>query len=105
MHRVVVTGMGVISPVGQSVEESFASLIAARSGVRVVPSTTYTGSSLLAVGAVDFHSASHPGVSATPLDRATQFALAAAAQAVALRHGREVAAFRRMSGRHRHGAR
>src|SRR4051812_12852565 len=83
MHRVVVTGMGVISPVGQSVSECFAALIAARSGVRATAASQYTGPNKLVVGAVDFDAASHLNPTAAHVDRATQFALAATAQAIA----------------------
>ena len=84
MPRVVVTGMGVVSPVGQSVNDCFAALVAARSGVRVVGPETYTGDSALVAGTVDFNPSAHwPAPQAAHYDRATQFALAATKQALA----------------------
>jgi 3-oxoacyl-[acyl-carrier-protein] synthase II len=82
MPRVVVTGMGVVSPTGQSVRAFFDALVDARSGIRPVPRHIYAGPSALVAGQVDFDAAAHwPPHQAAQLDRATQFALAAAAQA------------------------
>jgi 3-oxoacyl-[acyl-carrier-protein] synthase II len=82
-HRVVVTGMGVISPVGQDVVRFFDGLAMARSGIRPVPESDYSGPSNLVAGQVDFDPAlSGSGPRAALLDRATQFALSAAREAL-----------------------
>jgi 3-oxoacyl-[acyl-carrier-protein] synthase II len=82
-HRVVVTGMGVVSPVGQSVVRFFDGLAAARSGIRPVPESEYSGPSRLVAGQVAFDPAlSGSGPRTALLDRATQFALAAAREAL-----------------------
>ncbi len=84
MPRVVVTGLGVVSPVGQSVDTFFDNLIAARSGIRPVSVTVGGDVSGLVAGLIDFDSASHwPTHQAAHFDRATQFALVAARQALA----------------------
>jgi 3-oxoacyl-[acyl-carrier-protein] synthase II len=83
VRRVVVTGLGVVAPGGQTVADLFAGLVAARSGIRpVVPPLVPVGGSLVA-GQVMFDPAAHwPAHQAIQYDRATQFALVAALQAV-----------------------
>ncbi len=84
MGRVVVTGMGVVAPVGQSVNEFFGALMDARSGIRPVPQSVYSGPAPLVAGLVDFDATAHwPPHVAAQFDRATQFALVAARQAIA----------------------
>lgn len=83
MNRVVVTGLGVRSPVGFSPRECFAALAAARSGIRPVSPELYSGPRALVAGTIDFD----PSTTWTPqqrgqLDRATQFALLAARDAI-----------------------
>lgn len=84
VRRVVVTGMGIVSPLGESPEEFFTALVAARSGIRSVPAQIYPGPACLVAGLVDFHSERYwPNHQAAQFDRATQFALVAARQALA----------------------
>jgi nodulation protein E len=85
LSRVVVTGLGVVSPIGQSVPDYWAGLIAGRSGIAapVLPPAMTVNTKL--VGQVtDFDPASHftPQQSGS-LDRVSQFAVVAARQAVA----------------------
>lgn len=83
MRKVVVTGMGVVSPIGQNVAEFFDALLAKRSGIRPVPETIYPGPSPLVAGLVDFEAKAHwPAHQAAQYDRATQFALVATRQAL-----------------------
>jgi len=83
VHRVVITGVGVISPVGQSIDEYFDGLASARSGIRPVTPEVYLGAAPLVAGRVDFDAskfwAPHQ---LSQLDRATQLALVAARQAI-----------------------
>ena len=84
MRRVVVTGVGVVSPIGRSVGDLFAALLEKRSGVRPVPETIYSGPSPLVAALVDFDATAHwPRHVAAQYDRATQFALVAVEQALA----------------------
>ena len=84
MPRVVVTGLGVVCPVGQTVDAFFDNLIAARSGIRPISSDRYCGPSSLVAGHVDFDAAAHwPAHQALHFDRATQFALIAVQHAIA----------------------
>jgi 3-oxoacyl-[acyl-carrier-protein] synthase II len=84
--RVVVTGLGCISPVGNDVENTWQSLLAGRSGVG--PITHFDASELktsIAAEVRDFDPQDHLNSKlARRTDRFTHFALAAAAQA--LRH-------------------
>jgi 3-oxoacyl-[acyl-carrier-protein] synthase II len=84
VSRVVVTGMGVVAPVGQSASDFFEGLIAARSGIRrVAPDTVPVPNSLVA-GQIDFDPSRYwPAHQSAQFDRATQFALAAVRQAFA----------------------
>jgi len=78
VRRVVVTGMGVVTPVGQSLTEFFSSLVEKRSGIRRVPETLYSGPAALVAGLIDFDaSAFWPPHQAAQYDRVTQLALAA----------------------------
>lgn len=83
MSRVVVTGMGVVAPVGQSASDLFTGLVAARSGISAVKPEVYPPPHSLVAGQVDFDPAKHwPAHRAVQYDRATQFALVAARQAI-----------------------
>lgn len=83
MRRVVVSGMGVVTPLGESLEELFSALANARSGIRPVPATIYNGPSCLVAGLVEFDAHRYwPPHQAAQFDRATQFALAAARHAL-----------------------
>jgi 3-oxoacyl-[acyl-carrier-protein] synthase II len=83
-RRVAVTGAGVVSPLGSSLEEFHRSLASARSGIaRLAPELSeHSG---VQVGApVDWDPAPHfKQAEAANLDRVAQFALTAAAQAIA----------------------
>jgi nodulation protein E len=85
LNRVVITGLGVVSPVGQSVPDYWASLIAGRSGLAppVLPPTMQVNTKL--VGQVlDFDPALHfEPQQIGSLDRVSQFAVVAARQALA----------------------
>ena len=82
--RIAVTGAGVVSPLGLTLEDFHRSLTEARSAVRRLPAEV-TQSSGVQVGAlVEWDATAHFTVGeAANLDRATQFALAAAGQALA----------------------
>jgi 3-oxoacyl-(acyl-carrier-protein) synthase len=82
-RRVAITGAGVVSPLGTTLQEFHGSLAAARSGVRRL-GPEVAGSSGVQVGAtIDWNPAPHfKEAEAANLDRATQFALVAAAQAL-----------------------
>ena len=83
MRRVVITGMGIITPIGQSVTEFFGALIDKRSGIQCVPERIYSGPLPLVAGLVEFDPKAYwPTHIAAQYDRATQFALAAVRQAV-----------------------
>jgi 3-oxoacyl-[acyl-carrier-protein] synthase II len=84
VRRVVVTGLGVVSPIGNSVGEFFDSLVYARSGIRRVPAELQAAGSDLVAGLVDFSAADHwPPHQSAQFDRSTQFGLVAARQALA----------------------
>ena len=91
MRRVAVTGIGVVTPLGNDIESFFTSLTRGRSGIArltgpmatrrgddlTVPARTHIG------GAVAFDATRHfPAPKLRMLDRVSQFALVAAAQAV-----------------------
>jgi 3-oxoacyl-(acyl-carrier-protein) synthase len=84
MRRVAITGLGVITPLGNSVEELCTSLVAGRSGVRrLAPSLVERLKSPIGA-AVDFDGNAHfPVPKLRMLDRVSQLALAATAQAIA----------------------
>ena len=85
MNRVVVTGLGVISPVGQSAPEYWSALIAGRSGLAPPSAELAPHVSTKLLGQVrDFDPAAHfePSQVAV-LDRVSQFAVVAARQALA----------------------
>jgi len=84
MKRVVVTGVGVVSPLGTGVDAFFDSLVAGKSGVRILdieaprPLATRIGAPV-----VDFDPARlFPAAKLRMLDRVSQMALAAAGEAV-----------------------
>ena len=83
MRRVAVTGAGVVSPLGNSLEQFHDSLSRGRSGIgRLAPELT--GRSGVQVGAmVDWNPAGlFKEAEAANLDRVAQFALSAASQAI-----------------------
>lgn len=84
MRRVAVSGIGVVSPLGNSAAEVFAAARAGRSGVRRLqgPYTKRLQAPLAAT--VDFDGTAHfEGAQLRMLDRYSQFALYATRQAVA----------------------
>jgi len=84
VERVVVTGLGVVSPVGQSPDEFFDALLDCRSGVRLVCHEFGTSTYQFAGATIDFDASSHwPQHQASQFDRATQFALFASKRALA----------------------
>lgn len=83
MRKVVVTGLGVVSPVGTGPEEFFGSLIAGRSGIRRLSSEFAPRLAAKIGGEITFDPAVHfakPKLAL--LDRFSQFALVAARQAI-----------------------
>lgn len=83
-RRVVVTGMGVISPVGNTAEEFFSNLVRGKNGIAHVTKFDATGfKSALAGEVKDFDPTAYMEKSeARRLDLYSQYALAAAEQAV-----------------------
>lgn len=83
-RRVAVTGLGVVGPIGNSIDELFTNLAAGRSGVRRFAPALASRLRSPIGATVAFEGAAHFD---TPrlrlLDRVSQFALVAAAQAVA----------------------
>ena len=84
MNRVVITGLGVVSSVGQSTQDYWNSLIAGRSGFAPPTLGTTAQATGKLVGEVKgFEPAAHFESSQLPLiDRVSQFAVVAARQAV-----------------------
>jgi len=83
MTRVVVTGVGVVSPIGQTIGAFTEALRDARSGISRVSADIYSGAAPLVAGSIAFTAAEHwPNHVAAQFDRATQFALVAAKQAL-----------------------
>jgi 3-oxoacyl-[acyl-carrier-protein] synthase II len=83
-RRVAITGLGVVTPLGNSVEELLASLLAGRSGVGRLPAELGTGLRSPIAATVKFDGgAFFPAPRLRMLDRVSQFALVAAAAAVA----------------------
>ena len=83
MKRVAVTGMGIVSPCGNTPQEFFGNLVAGRSGVRRLPDQFAPRLATRVAALADLD----PGAHFAPtrqrmLDRVSQFALIAAAQAV-----------------------
>ncbi|HEX2547842.1 MAG TPA: beta-ketoacyl-ACP synthase II [Ramlibacter sp.] len=84
-RRVVVTGLGCVSPVGNTVEDSWANLLAGRSGIDTVTSFDTGTLAVKFAGEVKgFNVADYmPEKEARHMDRFIHLGLAAAAQAVA----------------------
>lgn len=83
-RRVAVTGLGVVSPLGNDRETFFANLMAGKSGIRRLQ-TEFVDKldAQLAAPVVDFDPLAHfPRSKANSLDRVTQFALVASQQAL-----------------------
>jgi 3-oxoacyl-[acyl-carrier-protein] synthase II len=83
VNRVVVTGLGAISAIGNSPSAIFESALSARSGVRLAPEFAVNGVVPLVAGA-DFDASSVVlRQRSAPMDRATAMAVAVARQATA----------------------
>ncbi|QDH22604.1 beta-ketoacyl-ACP synthase II [Saccharibacillus brassicae] len=84
MERVVITGMGVVTPLGSGVETFWSKLVAGQSGVRSIEAFDASRHKAKIAGEVrDFDGAALLGAKeARKLDRFCQFALAAADEAV-----------------------
>jgi 3-oxoacyl-(acyl-carrier-protein) synthase len=82
-RRVAVTGAGVVSPIGNTLEDFHRSLCDARPGIRRLPPEIVQGSGVQVGATVDWNPASLLKENeAAGLDRVTQFALGAASQAL-----------------------
>jgi len=93
-RRVAVTGAGVVSPLGTTLEEFHRALCDARPGIRRLPDELAQPSGVQVGAPVDWNPLPlFKEAEAANLDRATQFALAAAGQAVAA-SGLEIASER-----------
>ena len=88
MRRVAITGMGVVSPLGHSVQSAFEAARAGRSAVRRIDFPSIDRLAAPIAAPVDgFNGADHfDPPKLRMLDRVSQFALVAAAQAVADAH-------------------
>jgi 3-oxoacyl-[acyl-carrier-protein] synthase II len=83
-RRVAITGIGVVSALGNNLEDFRAALAAGRCGVRSLPEEVTRGSGVQVGALVDWDATAHfKGAEAGSLDRVSQFALTAAAQALA----------------------
>ena len=83
-RRVAVTGIGIVSALGNSLEAFYRSLAEARSGVRRLPDDVTLGSGVQVGALATWDPAAYfKGPEAGNLDRVAQFALAAAGQALA----------------------
>jgi len=82
-RRVAITGAGVISPLGNSVDELHRSLGEGRSGIRRLPEAIAQGSGAQVGALVDWNPAPfYTEAEAANTDRVSQFAVGAAAQAI-----------------------
>ena len=83
MRRVAITGIGVVSPVGNSKDAFFRNLLAGTSGIRRI-SAPFTDRLVVKVaGQVDFDALAHfSKIKLGSLDRFSQFALVAAKEAM-----------------------
>lgn len=82
-RRVVVTGLGVVSPVGNERDTFFDNLLAGRSGIRRLSSSFASRLVANIGGEVDYDPAARfPKAKLALLDRFSQFALEAVAQAI-----------------------
>ncbi|HXM30826.1 MAG TPA: beta-ketoacyl synthase N-terminal-like domain-containing protein, partial [Xanthobacteraceae bacterium] len=84
MNRVVITGIGVVSPVGSGLNEFWSALVDGRSGIRAIENIpTERLSTRIAAQVLDFDPNTHFEPRRTSqLDRFSQFAVVAARAAV-----------------------
>ena len=84
IRRVAITGLGVIAPLGNSVDELFTNLVAGRSGVRRLAPPLVERLKSPIGAAIEFDGNAHfPLPQLRLLDRVSQLALVASAQAIA----------------------
>ena len=82
MRRVAITGMGIISPLGNTCGDFFSSLAAGKSGIRRLSADFDKRLSVRIAAEADFNGEEYfPKKIARALDRVSQFAVVAAAQA------------------------
>jgi 3-oxoacyl-[acyl-carrier-protein] synthase II len=80
-RRVAITGLGIISPCGNNIDDFSANLMAGKSGVRRISSTYSNALSVKIAAEVDFNPLDYfTKRQASSMDRFNQFALAAASQ-------------------------
>lgn len=92
MKRVVVTGIGAVTPLGRNIKDTWSSLIASKSGIVPIPSTLFSTEDLptkiagLVPGDTEFHEADMinyiSGKDIKKMDRFIQLSIIAASQAV-----------------------
>ena len=83
LRRVAVTGLGVVTPLGNSAEELWNNLVAGRSGVQRLPLSISQGLRSPIGASVNFEGRNHfEAPRLRLLDRVSQFALVAARQAI-----------------------
>lgn len=84
MRRVAITGLGVVSPLGNGVRTFFDRLLQGQSGVTRLPDDFHPRLTSRVVAPASFDGAAHFGAARLRiLDRVSQFALVAAAEAIA----------------------
>jgi len=82
MRRVAITGMGIISPVGNTCEDFITNLISGKSGIRRISPDFDDRLSIRIAAQADFSAEQHfTKKNARTLDRVSQFALVAASRA------------------------
>lgn len=84
-RRVVVTGLGIISPVGNSLDEAWKSIVEGKSGIKTITSYDTTDIASKIAGLVEGFDAEAYGISkkdARKMDLFIQYAIAASAQAI-----------------------
>ncbi len=82
-RRVAVTGAGVVSPIGATLDDFYRALCESHSGLRRLPEETAQGSGVQVAGMIEWNPLPFfREAEAANLDRSTQFALAAAGQAI-----------------------
>jgi 3-oxoacyl-[acyl-carrier-protein] synthase II len=83
LRRVAITGLGIVAPLGTDTSSFFASLLAARSGIRAMDVAFPTGTESVLAGSIDFKPDEHfTKAKLLTMDRVSQFALVAARQAM-----------------------
>ncbi len=113
VKRIVVTGMGIVSPLGCGVQHVWQSLLAGKSGITRLSEQLVADIPCKVAGQVPsidsdpLHGfdplATIPAKERKKMDRFIEFALVAAREALA--RGRLVASIRGRTGTHRHGDR